>query len=308
MTEARIPAADGLAGKVALVVGGGWGGPDDYAIGIGGAICQHLTRAGARVAVLDILDANAERTLAPIRAEGGDAIKIIADTAIEADCERAVGEVIAHYGQLDILINNVGPGTAPGYERGSEAEFDRLMAINFRGEILMAKHAAQHLPRGGAIVNVGSVMGAIDPVPGVYGVSKRAVSLVATPTLAAQYAPQGIRVNCVSVGFVWNALTQGARVLQAPDLTVEEYRKGRADALTALHVEGDGWDVAYAVAFLASDAARWITGQDLMVDGGYGLLNVFEVSRFGRNFGASQQAPSQQAPSPRAPLKAGPSS
>ena len=66
------------------------GGPDDYAIGIGGAICQHLSRAGARVAVLDIADANADRTLAPIRAEGGDAMKIIADTAIEADCERAV--------------------------------------------------------------------------------------------------------------------------------------------------------------------------------------------------------------------------
>ncbi len=67
MTEARNHDANGLAGKVALVVGGGWGGPDDYAIGIGGAICQHLSRAGARVAVLDIADANADRTLAPIR-------------------------------------------------------------------------------------------------------------------------------------------------------------------------------------------------------------------------------------------------
>ncbi len=168
-------------------------------------------------------------------------MKIIADTAIEADCERAVAEVIARYGRLDILINNVGPGSAPGYERGSEAEFDRLLAINFRGELLMAKHATPRMPRGGSIVNVGSVMGAIDPVPGAYGVSKRAVSLVATPALAAQYAPHGIRVNCVSVGFVWNALTQGARALQAPESTVEEYREGRAQALTALRIEGDGW-------------------------------------------------------------------
>ncbi|HXL94831.1 MAG TPA: SDR family oxidoreductase [Streptosporangiaceae bacterium] len=294
MSEAQARAEDGLTGKVALVVGGGWAGPDDYAIGIGGAICQHLTRAGVRVAVLDIADAHAERTLAPIRAEGGDAIKVIADTAIEADCQRAVSEVVTHYGQLDILINNVGPGSAPGYARGSEEEFDRLMAVNFRGEILMAKHAVPHMPRGGAIVNVGSVMGAIDPVPGVYGVSKRAVSLVATPTLAAQYAPQGIRVNCVSVGFAWNALTQSAQALQAPDSTVEEYRAGRAEALTALRVEGDGWDVANAVAFLASDKARWITGQDLIVDGGYGLLTVFDMSRFGRNFGASQHVPTSQ--------------
>jgi NAD(P)-dependent dehydrogenase (short-subunit alcohol dehydrogenase family) len=73
---------------------------------------------------------------------------------------------------------------------------------------------------------------------------------------------------------------------------VEDYRKGRAEALTALRVEGDGWDVANAVAFLASDKARWITGQDLVVDGGYGLLNVFDMSSFGRNFAASQARPS----------------
>ena len=281
-------AADGLAGKVALVVGGGWSGPDDYAIGIGGAICQHLARAGVRVAVLDIEDANAERTLAPIQKEGGDAFKIVADTAADADCKRAVDEVIARYGQLDILINNVGAGTAPGCEPGSDAEFDRLMAVNFRGEVLMAKHAVPHMPRGGAIVNVGSVFGATDPIPGGYAVSKRAVSLVLTPTLAAQYAPQGIRVNCVSVGYVWNAVTQLVQNRQAPGSSMEDYRKGRTAVLTALGIEGDGWDVANAVAFLASDEARWITGQDLMVDGGYGLLNVFDYSPYGRNLAATR--------------------
>ena len=98
MTETGTEAAGGLAGKVALVVGGGWSGPDDYAIGIGGAICQHFAREGVRVAVLDIEDANAERTLAPIKKEGGDAFKIVADTALDADCQRAVDEVIARYG------------------------------------------------------------------------------------------------------------------------------------------------------------------------------------------------------------------
>lgn len=288
MTETETQTAGGLAGKVALVVGGGWTGPDDYAIGIGGAICQHLTREGVRVAVLDIDDANAERTLAPIRKEGGDAIKIVADTAIDADCKRAVDEVIAHYGHLDILINNVGTGSVPGSEPGSEEEFDSLMAVNFKGEILMAKHAVLHMPRGGAIVNVGSVFGAVDPIPGGYAISKRAVSLVLTPTLAAQYAPLGIRVNCVSVGYVWNAITQLVQARQAPGSSMEEYREGRAEALNALRIEGDGWDVANAVAFLVSDKARWITGQDLMVDGGYGLLSVFEVSPYGRNLAATQ--------------------
>jgi NAD(P)-dependent dehydrogenase (short-subunit alcohol dehydrogenase family) len=230
MTETGTQAAGGLAGKVALVVGGGWSGPDDYAIGIGGAICQHLTREGVRVAVLDIEDANAERTLAPIgkagNRQGGDAFKIVADTALDADCQRAVEEVITRYGQLDILVNNVGTGLAPGYEPGSDEEFDRLMAVNFRGEVLMAKHAVPHMPRGGSIVNVGSVFGAVDPIPGGYAVSKRGVSLVLTPTLAAQYAPQGIRVNCVSVGYVWNAITQLVHDRQAPGTSMEEYRKG----------------------------------------------------------------------------------
>lgn len=288
MTETGTHAANGLAGKVALVVGGGWSGPDDYAIGIGGAICQHLSREGARVAVLDVEDENAERTLAPILKEGGDAFKIVADTAADADCARAIDATLARYGQLDILVNNVGTGRAPGLEPGSLEEFDRLMDVNFRGEVLMAAHAVPHLPRGGAIVNVGSVFGATDPIPGGYAVSKRGVSLVLTPTLAAQYAPQGIRVNCVSVGYVWNAVTQLVQPRQAPGSTMEDYRKGRTQALTALHIEGDGWDVAHAVAFLASDKARWITGQDLMVDGGYGLLNVFDNSPFGRNLAATR--------------------
>lgn len=287
-TETEPRTAGRLTGKVALVVGGGWSGPDDFAIGIGGAICQHLAREGCRVVVLDIDEANAERTLAPIRNEGGDAFPIVADTAVERDCERAVREVVDRCGQLDLLINNVGIGSAPGYEPGSDEEFTRIIDVNFTGELLMAKHAVAQMPRGGAIVNVSSVFGAIDPIPGAYALSKRAVSLVLTPTLAAQYAPLGVRVNCVTVGYVWNAVTQQVHSRQAPHQTMEEYRRGRAEGLNALQLEGDGWDVAKAVAFFASDDARWITGQDLVVDGGYSLLNVFDMSPYGRNLNATR--------------------
>lgn len=277
-----------FAGTAALVVGGGWTGPDDFAIGVGGAICQLLAREGCRVAVLDIDESNAERTIAPIRREGGDAFPIVADCAREEDCERAVEEVITRCGRLDILINNVGTASAPGCEADSEDAFDRIMAVNFKGEILMARHAVPHMPRGGAIVNVGSVFGGVDPTPGGYAISKRAVSLVVTPTLAVQYAPLGIRVNCVTAGYIWNAVTQQVISRQAPGQSMDEYRSGRAQALNALGIEGDAWDVAKAVTFLASDDARWVTGQDFVVDGGYALLSVFEASPYGQSLRATQ--------------------
>lgn len=281
-----------FTGKVALVAGGGWTGPDDFAIGIGAAISQLLAREGCRVAVLDIAAANGERTLGPISREGGDAFMIVADVARDADCKRAVDEVMARYGQLDIVINNVGIGTAPGYVDPEEA-FDRVWAVNFKSQFLMAKHAAPHMPRGGAIVNVGSVFGADDPIgAGAYAVSKRAVSLAGTPGLATEYAPQGIRVNCVTAGYVWNAVTQQVQSRQAAGETMDSYRRGRAKALNALGIEGDAWDVAKAVAFLASDDARWITGQDLFVDGGYALLSVFDVSPYGRGLRDTSATPS----------------
>jgi NAD(P)-dependent dehydrogenase (short-subunit alcohol dehydrogenase family) len=283
---------DLFTGKVALVVGGGWAAsygeirlPDgeDLAMSIGAAICRHLVAQGCRVAVLDIDEAHADRTLGFVRAGGGDALKIVADTAIEADCERAVSETVEAYGKLDILVNNVGIATAFGYEPGSEEAFDRIIAVNFKGVMLMAKHAVPQMPRGAVVVNIGSVFGAIDAIPGAYAISKPTLSHTLTPTLAAQYAAQGVRVNCISVGYVWNSITQLLKDQQAPDKTMNEYRQGRAEALNALRIEGDGWDVAEAVSFLASDQARWITGQDLVVDVGYSLLNVFDHSPYGRD-------------------------
>ena len=284
-TSKRPAKASGqFTGKVALVAGGGWKGPDEFAVGIGAAISQHLAQEGCRVAVVDIEAANAERTLGPIRRDGGDAFPIVADLAHDADCKRAVDEVMAHYGQLDIIVNNVGIGTAAhGYMPDSAEAFEYVMAVNFKSQFLIAKYAVPHMPRGGAIVNIGSVFGACDPIgTGAYSVSKRAVSLVVTPTLAIDYASKGIRVNCVTAGYVWNAATQESKVRQAPGDSMDEYRRGRAQTLNALGIEGDGFDVAKAVAFLASDDARWITGQDLFVDGGYALLSVFDHLPYGK--------------------------
>jgi NAD(P)-dependent dehydrogenase (short-subunit alcohol dehydrogenase family) len=283
-TDSQTTPRGRLEGKVALVVGGGWSGPEDGALSVGCAISQHFVREGARVAVMDIDESNADRTIKRIRSEGGDALKVVADTADKDDCRRAVDETVGHFGQLDCVVNNVGLGLLPAeVDPTSDAAFERVLAVNFTGLILMVREAARHLPRGGAIVNVGSVFGAIDPIPGAYGISKRAESLVLTPTFAAEYAPRGIRVNCVSIGYIWNAVTQATKAVQGrADETLEEFRRGRPANLTALNIEGDGWDVAKAVEFLASDDARFITGQDLMVEGGYSLLNVWDHTPYGR--------------------------
>jgi NAD(P)-dependent dehydrogenase (short-subunit alcohol dehydrogenase family) len=285
-----------LDGKVALVVGGGWSGPEDVALSVGCAISQHFVREGARVAVMDIEESNADRTIERIRAEGGDALKIVADTAVRDDCRRAVETVVGELGRLDCVVNNVGLGLTPGLDPRSDEAFDRILDVNFSGPMLMIREAAAFLPRGGSIVNVSSVFGGVDPIPGAYALSKRAESLVLTPTLAAEHAPSGIRINCVSIGYIWNANTQ-ASITSSGSLeqSLEEFRAGRPQALTALKIEGDGWDVANAVAFLASDEARFITGHDLVVDGGYSLLTVWDASPYGPNSAAAQAAAAAQA-------------
>lgn len=273
--------------KVALVVGGGWCGPDDAAMGIGSAISQTLAKEGAHVAVLDIDPSFADRTLGLIRRDSGYAFSVIADIASSAECKRAVDEVVGRFGRLDVLINNVAAGGG-NFPPGSDEAFDEMMTVNFRAQILMSKHAAPHMPRGGAIVNIGSVFGGADPKPDDYSISKRAVSFAGTPALATKYAPQGIRVNCVTVGYVWNAWTQraGAGAGRAEGESLESFRQARVGGLTALGIQGDAWDAAKAVAFLASDDARWVTGQDLFVDGGYSLLSIFDAWKESR-----QQAP-----------------
>ena len=264
-------------GKVALVVGGGWEGPDDAPIGIGAAISQLLGQEGARVAVLDIEPSHAERTLR-VLGEGASAFSIIGDVGEDADCKRAVDEAVGREGRLDIVINNVGLGVSK-FPSDSLQHFERLLAVNFESEVRISEYAVPHMPRGGAIVNVGSVFGGADPKPDFYSISKRAVSMVATPALATRYAPKGIRVNCVTVGYLWNAVTAraGAPAGRAPGESLEDFRRARVDGLTTLGVEGNAWDVAKAVAFLASDDARWTTGQDLFVDGGYNLLSAFDL-------------------------------
>jgi NAD(P)-dependent dehydrogenase (short-subunit alcohol dehydrogenase family) len=272
-------------GKVALIAGGGWPGREGSAMGIGSAIGQQLAAEGARVGVMDNEPTHADRTIAAIQGGGGEAIGILGDVKSDDDCKRAVDEVVAKHGRIDVLVNNVATGTPPPeIERDSIEAWDFIMDTNFRSYMIMSRYAAPHIPRGGSIVNIGSVFGTVDPIGTAgYTVSKRAVSLVATPTLAAQLGADGIRVNGVTIGYIWNTVTEQIRPGIKEGESVEDYRKARTETLGVIGVEGMPEDVAKAVAFLASDDARWITGQDLIVDGGYCVTSLFEML-FTRNF------------------------
>jgi dihydroanticapsin dehydrogenase len=266
---------------VVLVVGGGWDGLEDGPLSVGCAICLRLARDAYQVVVFDLEDENAERTIARMRDEGLDAYKIVGDTAVQEDCMRAVDEVVERYGRVDHVINNVGIGVLRQHEPGTQAYVDRIVAVNFTGPMLMVSAATPHLPERGSIVNVSSVYGGVDPRPDAYGITKRAESLVLTPSMAVELAPKGIRVNCVTAGYIWNAVTAGTQSTQgSPDESLEEYRRGRAQTLNAFKREGGPVDVANAVAFFVSDEAWWITGQDLIVDGGYSLLNYWDTTSY----------------------------
>jgi NAD(P)-dependent dehydrogenase (short-subunit alcohol dehydrogenase family) len=244
-----------LAGRVALVTGGGLGGP---AGSVGHAICRVFARQGARVAVLDRVREAAEVTVSEIAAAGGEAVAVIGDVTVEADCRRAVIATVERFGHLDTLVNNVASGDRAGLFEVSPERWDELLAINLKTVWLMTRTALPVLPMGGAIVNISSVAADRPGRGSPYAVAKAGVENL-TRGAAGDLGPQGVRVNCVRLGEIWTAMAE--RNLPASD---REPRRLR----TALKTEGTAWDAAYAALFLASDRARWITGQVLTVNGG----------------------------------------
>lgn len=246
--------AEWMTGRTALVTGGGGrdGGPGT----IGWAVSRLFARHGARVAVLDRDATAAGRTVSQIEAAGGHAIAVIADVTRDEDCARAVAEARNELGGLDTLVNNVAAWSPAELFDVEPERFDELMALNLKTAWLMTRHAAALMPAGGAIVNIASV--AARRAGTVYGLGKAALESM-TRGAAYLLGERGIRINAVELGALWTA---GVAENLPPEAR-EPRRK-----MTALGTEGDCWDAAVAVLFLASEEARWISGQVLAVDGG----------------------------------------
>ena len=253
------PDSHRLDGRVAIVTGAG-SRTDD--IGNGRAAALLLARRGAAVLLLDMQESAARRTCTLIEAEGGKALARQADVSRAAECEAAVQAAVAQWGRVDILVNNVGIGGPAGnaVEVGLE-EWDAALRINVTSMMLMAKYAIPEMRRvgAGAIVNIASVAGLLGGTPSLlYPTSKGAVVNM-TRAMAAHHGLEGIRVNCVAPGMVYTPMVAGRMTPEARD----ERRKR-----SLLQTEGSGWDVGHAVAYLASDEARWVTGVILPVDAG----------------------------------------
>ena len=244
-----------LKDKVALITGG--------AHGMGESMARLFAREGAKVVIGDVLEREGGEVAASIRAGGGDALFLRLDVSDAAQWAEAVRATVARHGRLDILVNNAGiSGAVP--DRTSVEYYDRLMAVNARGTFLGMMAALPQMQKagGGAIVNLSSISGFIGQefVHMGYNAAKGAIRLL-TKSVAVQYAKAGIRVNSVHPGMLPPMRTS---VTSADPATRE-----RIIASVPMGRSGRPEEVAYAVLFLASDEASYITGTELVVDGGF---------------------------------------
>ena len=245
-----------LRDKVAVVTGAGSRGPG---VGNGKAAAILFAREGARVLCVDLKAENAEETAKLIAQERGEAAVFAADVTRKTDCEAMVKAALDRWGAVDILHNNVGIESRMSLFETSEKEWDKVMAVNLKSMLLATQAAAKPMvERGrGAIVCVSSVAALRGHGRTAYAAAKAGV-IGFVRTCAAQLAPKGVRVNAIAPGQVWTPMVENV----GPELR-EKRRKA-----SPLGTEGEGWDVGWAAVFLASDEARWVAGQTLVVDGG----------------------------------------
>ena len=251
-----------LKDKAAIVTGAGTSGP---AVGTGQAMSILFAREGAKVLLADLSRANAEKTLASIESEGGEASVYEGDAMVEADCERMAKTAMDRYGSVDILVNNIGGGGGEGkVSEVDEAQWNHSIDLNLKTVMLVSKHVIPAMIEtgGGAVINISSVDGIRAGVwPNIPYAAAKGGIVTMTTHMAVHHGRDRVRVNCIAPGMIYTS--QMLPLYEAePDMR-ERRRLG-----APLGTEGNAWDIAWAALFLASDEARFINGVTLPVDAG----------------------------------------
>jgi len=258
-----------LHDKIAIVTGAGTSGEG---MGNGKAAALLIAREGAAIVAVDLNLAAAEKTAGEVRTEEGRAIAIAADVSRSADIQQIVNTTIERFGRIDVIHNNVGIEIAGDPISTTEEDWDRVHAVNLKSVFMMCKYAIPHMVRtgGGSIINVSSVASIRwSPVPYFsYHTSKAALNHM-TRVIARQYAPKQIRCNVILLGMMDTPHIR-TYYRDKPPEEVDRIMRQR-DAHCPMGHMGDAWDAARAALFLASDDARYITGAELVVDGGLTL-------------------------------------
>lgn len=247
-----------VQGKVALVTGG--------ALGLGRAAALLLAREGARVVVTDVNAEAGGAVAEEIVSGGGEAMFLRQDVSKEADWQAVLGSVASRFGPLDVLVNNAGVALSASIEDTTLEQWRWLMGINLEGVFLGTRYAIAAMKgRGGSIINLSSIEGLIgDPKLAAYNASKGGVRLL-TKSAALHAAQYKIRVNSIHPGYIETPMVE-AFVNAQPDPAAA--RAGVA-ALHPLGHLGEPDDIAYGVLYLASDESKFVTGAELVIDGGY---------------------------------------
>lgn len=251
-----------LEGKVALITGAATGVEGDL-MGFGGAAARLFAQEGAKVVLTDIREEMGERTASQIRENGGAALFLRHDVTSEQNWTEVVASTVSNYGKLDILVNNAGTSAPATVEETTVEAWDAQMDVHAKGVFLGTKQAIPEMRKvgGGSIINISSISGLVGgPSSTAYHAAKGAIRLF-TKAAAIQYAKENIRVNSVHPGYSHTPLTSSS----------DDNEPGRGEWLEKIPLGrlGNAYDMAYGILYLASDESAYVTGAELVIDGGF---------------------------------------